>query len=181
MGCECLPKAVGMCLTHYVRRQRWSPFPRKPLLPAMLEHQYFQFHFKAVVFGARIHIAQSYRLKVPDGEPRICLDWLIFLSLELSCWLGLTVRLVWPLEYKVLSTYEPGLCRIRQSSCFLLRLHRPICKVLAMFNKIWSVRLKVCNQSQRFCISWLSIGDGVSCCGKGHADSITALGRCGHA
>lgn len=102
----------------------------------MLEHQYFQFHFKAVVFGARIRVAQSCRLKVPDGEPRICLDWLISLSLELSCWLGLTVRLVWLLEYKVLSTYEPGLCRIRQSPCFLLGLHRPICKVAAMFNKI---------------------------------------------
>lgn len=54
-------------------------------------------------------------------------------------------------------------------------------KHAAMFNKIRSVRLKRCNQRQRFCISWLTIGDGVSCFGKGHDDSITAPGRCGHA
>lgn len=47
----------------------------------------------------------------------------------------------------------------------------------AMFNKIRSARLELCNQTQRFCISWLTIGDGVSCFGMGHADLITAPGR----
>lgn len=107
---------LSVCICHIVRIQKWLAFPRNPQLPAALEHSdilYICIHFKAFVYGAKICIAQSYRLKVPDGEPRICLDWLIickmFFSLEVSCWSGLAVRLVWPLGYKILYTYEPRL------------------------------------------------------------------------
>lgn len=54
-------------------------------------------------------------------------------------------------------------------------------KLASMFDKIRSPRLRICDWSQGFCIGWLIVGDGVSCCGKGHAGSITAQGRCGHA
>lgn len=154
----------------------------KPQLDTAL--WYFKFHLKASVFGARTQIAQSYSLKVPDGEPRSCLDWLIasnndrrFGSVLLAgsrCQIRLATG-----AHNV--TNLETLHRIRQSLCFLLRLHGPICEAAAMFNRIWSVRLKVCDWSQRFCIGWLIVGDGVSCCGKGLAGSITAQGRCGHA
>lgn len=71
---------LSVCICHTVRLQKWLAFPRNPQLPAALEHSdilYMYIHFKAFFYGAKIRIAQSYRLKVPDGEPRICLDWLI--------------------------------------------------------------------------------------------------------
>lgn len=49
-----------------------------PWYPSSLQHRSTLFSsVLRIVFGARICITQSYRLKVPDREPRSCLDWLI--------------------------------------------------------------------------------------------------------
>lgn len=147
---------------------------------------YSKFHLKASVFDARICITQSYRLKVPDGEPRSCLDWLFasnnvprFGSVLLDgsrCEIRLATGV-----HSLINLRTETLHSIRQSLCFVLCLHGPIHKSAAMFNRIRSARLKVCDRSQRFYIGWLIVGDGVSCCGKGHAGSITTQGHCGHA
>lgn len=75
------------------------------------------------------------RLKVPNGEPRICRNWPIassnvspFGSVSLACGFGI-VRSLWPLGRNAfMDAWTWTLCWIRQYLCFLLCLHRPIRK-----------------------------------------------------
>lgn len=93
-------------------------------------------HFKARVFLVpKTTLLNLCRLKVPNGEPRICRDWPIasnnvspFGSVSLACGFGL-VRFLWPVGRNALmDAWTWTLCRIRQYPCFLLCLHRPILK-----------------------------------------------------
>lgn len=125
--------------------------------------------------GSRICIVQLYSLNVTENQETVSIgrQWVItFLGLEVSCWLVHKIRFILSKGYTVLQTKSPS---------FVLWLLGSILETAAMFNRIWSVRLIVCKLSQRFCISWLIVGDGVSCCGKGRAGSVTEQGRCGHA
>lgn len=81
----------------------------------------------------------------------------------------------------VRSIWGKQCCEPRQNLCFTFRLHGPICEFASMFNKIRSLSLRICDWRQTLCIGWLIVGDGVSCCRKGHAGSIAARGHCGHA
>lgn len=90
---------------------------------------------KLVFLVPRTTLLNLCRLKVPNGEPRICRDWPIasnnvspFGSVSLACGFGL-VRSLWPLGRNALmDAWTWTLCRIRQYLCFLLCLHRPVLK-----------------------------------------------------
>lgn len=90
---------------------------------------------KLVFLVPRTTLLNLCRLKVPNGEPRICRDWPIasnnvspFGSVSLACGFGV-VRSLRPLGRNAfMDAWTWTLWGIRQYLCFLLCFHRPILK-----------------------------------------------------